>query len=321
MNIESLYYFAELAKDLHITRTAERIHISQQTLSNHIIRLEEYYGVKLLNRHPKLSLTYAGSFVLRYAQQLIRENENLQDILADIKHSKRGLIYFGASILRSNACLPYILPIFTTKYPLIELELKEATTTVLEKLVLDGDLDLAIALSQSENPNLVKQHMMRDQVYLCITDSLLKKTFHEDSEKIKKKSLQGANLADFAQLPFCILQNRLGETIQNIFKDAGITPITYMTSQYIQIATAVGASGVAVFFATRASLINQKENFTEPVNAFPLIVKGTPFVQNLQVIYHKDRYLSKACLYFKDLLLQYGKKIESMNIEELTAIK
>ena len=60
MNIDSLYYFAELAKDLHITRTAERIHISQQTLSNHIIRLEEYYGVKLLNRHPKLSLTYAG---------------------------------------------------------------------------------------------------------------------------------------------------------------------------------------------------------------------------------------------------------------------
>ena len=46
MDTLSLYYFSELAKDLHITRTANRLFISQQTLSNHIMRLEEYYGVK-----------------------------------------------------------------------------------------------------------------------------------------------------------------------------------------------------------------------------------------------------------------------------------
>ena len=57
MDTLSLYYFSELAKDLHITRTANRLFISQQTLSNHIMRLEEYYGVKLLNRKPSLSLT------------------------------------------------------------------------------------------------------------------------------------------------------------------------------------------------------------------------------------------------------------------------
>ncbi len=318
MNIESLYYFSELAKDLHITRTAERIHISQQTLSNHIMRLEEYYGVKLLNRHPKLSLTYAGEFVLRYAQQLIRNNENLQDILADIKHAKRGLIAFGASTLRMNSCLPYILPIFTEKYPLVEVDLTEATTDILEKIILAGDLDLAISLSHKNNSNLIKQHMMRDQVYLCITDSLLKKTFHHESEKIKKKSLQGANLVDFAQLSFCILKNHLGQTIQNCFRDAGFIPKKYMTSQYIQIATAIGSKGVAAFFATRTSLINQKDNFIEPVNAFPLVGKDGPIIQDVQLIQHKDRYLTKPCLYFKELLLQYGEEIESLDIEELT---
>ena len=40
MDTLSLYYFSELAKDLHITRTANRLFISQQTLSNHIMRLE-----------------------------------------------------------------------------------------------------------------------------------------------------------------------------------------------------------------------------------------------------------------------------------------
>ena len=36
MDLTSLYYFSELAKDLHMTRTANRLFISQQTLSNHI---------------------------------------------------------------------------------------------------------------------------------------------------------------------------------------------------------------------------------------------------------------------------------------------
>ena len=56
MDIISLYYFKEVAKDLHITKTANRLYISQQTLSNHIQRLEEYFGAQLLNRKPKLSL-------------------------------------------------------------------------------------------------------------------------------------------------------------------------------------------------------------------------------------------------------------------------
>ena len=62
MELNSLYYFTELAKDLHVTRTAERLYISQQTLSNHIARLEEHYGAKLFYRKPIFSLTpFSGS--------------------------------------------------------------------------------------------------------------------------------------------------------------------------------------------------------------------------------------------------------------------
>ena len=59
MDLISLYYFQELSKDLNMTKTAERLYISQQTLSNHIQRLEQYYGTKLFYRKPSLSLTPA----------------------------------------------------------------------------------------------------------------------------------------------------------------------------------------------------------------------------------------------------------------------
>ena len=52
MDTVSLIYFSEAAKDLNFTKTAQRLFISQQTLSNHIARLEEAYQVKLFERPP-----------------------------------------------------------------------------------------------------------------------------------------------------------------------------------------------------------------------------------------------------------------------------
>ena len=52
MDLISLHYFQELSKDLNMTKTAERLYISQQTLSNHIQRLEQYYNAPLFYRKP-----------------------------------------------------------------------------------------------------------------------------------------------------------------------------------------------------------------------------------------------------------------------------
>ena len=115
MDLTSLYYFSELAKDLHMTRTANRLFISQQTLSNHIQRLEDYYGTKLLHRKPALSLTTAGEFVLGFAEVIKKEEVNLKDILSDVAQQERGVLRFGASSLRLNTCLPAILPQFSAR--------------------------------------------------------------------------------------------------------------------------------------------------------------------------------------------------------------
>ena len=108
MDLLSLRYFVEVAKDLHITRTANRLYISQQSLSNHIQRLEKHYGVQLLKRKPTLQLTLAGEELLRFAEAMIQENANLTDRLFDIQQGERALLRFGASPGRLNVCLPII---------------------------------------------------------------------------------------------------------------------------------------------------------------------------------------------------------------------
>ena len=60
MNFSSMDYFVMVARERSFSRAAERLHITQQTLSAHIAKLEGELGTKLLVRNIPLELTYAG---------------------------------------------------------------------------------------------------------------------------------------------------------------------------------------------------------------------------------------------------------------------
>lgn len=268
MDITSLYYFSELAKDLHMTRTANRLFISQQTLSNHIQRLEEYYGTKLFHRKPALSLTTAGEFVLSFADVVNKEQVNLKDILSDIAQQERGILRFGASALRLNMCLPAVLPEFSARYPNVELRITDTVTVRLEPLVLDGSLDFAVTLNGEEHPKLVTQQLMDDQVYLCVADSLLQRFYGQTAQHLKEQAVHGANVKDFSRLPFCIFDNRMGRQINQCFEAANITPRAYITSTYTQVGTTVCFQRLAACFLSQMSLVSQ-QNDIPPTTSLP----------------------------------------------------
>lgn len=321
MDLTSLYYFSELAKDLHITRTANRLFISQQTLSNHLLRLEEYYGVRLLCRKPSLSLTYAGEYVLSFADTILREETNLKDILADIQHQERGMILFGASTLRMSACLPNVLPDFSARYPNVEVRITDTSSRQLEQGILNGDLDLAIVVSVGEDPMVNKTRLMYDQIYLCVTDALLEQYYGDAMEELKKRARKGADIKDFSLLPFCMLNNRMGQNIQKCFDDAGVIPRIYTTSTYIQIGTSIGLKGLAACFATRTSLINQQGLISDGINIFPLCRGQEPVLQQISIIHHKDRYLCSYNRYFLELVTAYFRKMEQLPIEQVVHLQ
>lgn len=317
MDLTSLYYFSELAKDLHMTRTANRLFISQQTLSNHILRLEEHFGVKLLHRKPNLSLTCAGEFVLSFAQEVTKEYANLKDILTDIEQQERGTISFGASSMRTNTCLPHVLPEFSRKYPHVELRLTDAISSKLEPMVLDGKLDFAIILSGDPNPKLVDHHLLNDQVYLCVADELLRQYYGAETQELKEKAIRGADITDFARLPFCMHSNRLGYKLMECFVEGNVTPKTYLTSEDTRITTSVCFQGIAACFATQMRLINRSDDIPDNVNIFPVHHHGEPLVQRLSLIRRKDRYLPHYSKDFLDGLFRYFIDVEHIHMDRM----
>lgn len=152
MNLLSLYYFVELAKELHVTNTAQKLYISQQNLSQHIQRLEQYYGVPLFHRKPKLALTYAGEQLYAVAVKILAEEHEFQNRLADISEKSIGNLKLGIPSYRGQICLPEILPRFYAKWPNIKIELCNESSNKMEERLYNGELDIFIGVMYQDNP-------------------------------------------------------------------------------------------------------------------------------------------------------------------------
>ena len=106
VNLKSLAYFVEVAKDLSITGAAQRLYLSQQALSLQIQKLERYYGVTLFERQPRFRLTSAGELLLEGAQKILRENDAIVNSLAEISESHAGTLRIGIPAYRAAECFP-----------------------------------------------------------------------------------------------------------------------------------------------------------------------------------------------------------------------
>ena len=121
MNFQHLKYFLMVAEELNITRAAERLYISQQSLSNHISNMERELDVKLFTRSPKLSLTYAGELLVSTATQILDQYSQYLSKVGDINRQYLGVLRVGISHTCGLALLPDVLPKFRQEFPIVSL--------------------------------------------------------------------------------------------------------------------------------------------------------------------------------------------------------
>lgn len=305
MELESLYYFMETARDLHITRTAGRLHISQQTLSNHIARLEEYYGAKLFYRYPTLQLTGAGKDVLNFAQRVHQEEINLRAVLTDTLQSDTGEITISASSPRFNYYLPNVLEKFSAEYPNVTIDLIDRTSDDSEVLVQKNQVDFAVTVdTEARKLKVNVKASCEDPVYFCVSDKLLRKYYGDDMYALREKSINGADLADFSRLPFLIVSplGRMGRRIAHCFSDAGYEPKIYLKAGYTTIMAPLCNAALAGCFTSHMNLARWHYQMSDDVNIFPLYFRGNPVLLKICVIYSRQRYLNHHCRRFINLL-------------------
>ncbi|MCI8304128.1 MAG: LysR family transcriptional regulator [Lawsonibacter sp.] len=231
-SLTSLKYFSVAAEELNFTRAAKRLFISQQALSTHISKLEEYYDVKLFDRGAPLTLTDAGLALQRYAKEILRSVDNYASELQDIKNFRQGHLNICIPVTRGTIMLPPLLSAFHQLFPQIDLCLTEKVASAGQLTELhNGVADLYIGYRPKKPEEFVILPLFQERFVILVPNHLLKTHFPTDPQTLIRK--EPLSLKHFAGLPFVIQtpETTNGEVFQTLCRNEGITPNVVVSTQ------------------------------------------------------------------------------------------
>jgi DNA-binding transcriptional LysR family regulator len=146
MELRALRYFVELVKQQSFTVAAERMHVTQPTISKMIKALELEVGSPLLLRDSRqLMLTDVGDIVYRRGLDVLAAHAELQAELGELGALLRGSLTIGIPPMGGPLFTP-IVATFRKRYPNIELKLFEQGSKAIEAAILNGELELGVVL-------------------------------------------------------------------------------------------------------------------------------------------------------------------------------
>ncbi len=146
MQLRHIRYLLAVAEHGNFTRAAQALHVSQPTLSQQIIQLEQTLGVVLLDRSGRtVKTTDAGSVYIEHARRALLELESGRRAILDVQELERGELRLATTPTFTAYLVGPLLTQFQTQYPGITVRLKEMSLDTISAAVAADEVDLGIA--------------------------------------------------------------------------------------------------------------------------------------------------------------------------------
>jgi LysR family hydrogen peroxide-inducible transcriptional activator len=191
MNLKDLKYLVALADTGHFGRAAQRTFVSQPTLSAQLKKLEEYLGVKLVERHPKnVQLTEVGKEVVARARRMLNEGDEIVALARNNTDPLSGKLKVALIPTIGPYLLPRVMQKLRKALPQLGLMLYEHQTKELLKRLRDGEIDLGILALPVDQEGLESRRLYREEFTVALPSDhpLVQKS------SIKANDLKGQTL-------------------------------------------------------------------------------------------------------------------------------
>ncbi len=145
-----------VAEDGHLTRAAERLHISQPAVSAHIKALEQLLDVKLFERTATgMVLTAAGSLVVERAHAVLAAADDLRRSAAELKGDLIGVLRVGSVSDPQSNRVGDLLACAVRRYPKLQIELHHAVSGAALQAVHERTLDATFYFGEAPGSEFV----------------------------------------------------------------------------------------------------------------------------------------------------------------------
>ena len=239
MELRHLHYFIAVAEELHFSRAAERLCISQPPLSQQIRSLEEELGVKLFERTKRhVQLTEAGKVFLERSYLVLAQLEQAIAVTQQIGRGEVGQLAIGFVDSATYTVLPEILRVFREQFPAVKLRLHEMTTAQQIQALHHKQIDVGIVRSAISESGLSVECLLHESLVLALPET------HPFSAQTQ------LSLSTLADEFFILFPARMGpvfyEQIIHSCQQAGFRP--KVAQEAVQMQTIVGlvAAGLGI---------------------------------------------------------------------------
>lgn len=169
MELRHLRYFVALAEQLNFTQAAEKVHVTQSTLSHQIKQLEDELGCRLFTREGRrVYLTDQGETFLDSARNALLEVENGIKALRDTTTASTGCLRVGATYTFNMHIIPKCIALFHERYPSVLVEIVEMASEHIAQRLLDGGLDFGVTYQPENTSELMFEPLYNENMVLVV---------------------------------------------------------------------------------------------------------------------------------------------------------
>jgi LysR family hydrogen peroxide-inducible transcriptional activator len=239
MELHQLRYFCAVAEAGSFSRAAEQSHVSQPSLSQQIMKLEDELGARLFDRLGRsVRLTETGQTFLPRARAVLRELEAARGDVVEQKLSIGGSVTIGVIPTVAPYFLPQRLTRFSRKHPQVQLTVVEEITPALLELLRASKADLAILALPIRGHEFESFPLLVEPLFAALP---------QGHKLAKRRSL---SLKDLRSQPFLLLRDG------HCFRDTAVAAcdrarlhpqIIFESGQFSSLLSMVGAGmGVSI---------------------------------------------------------------------------
>lgn len=275
MTIQNLSTFLEVTKDMNLSKTAERLFTTQQSLSGHIRRLEKHYGVELFNRAPRLTLTNAGKLLLTEAHLIVDAENRLCEAFYTQKRVQKRIINVALSIDRLSPFIRDVLNTMANKMPDVTVNVINYAEYWGQPLLSNGTADFVITDMYTDDNMLTSEKLIDNYPCLVVSKHLLCSLASEPAEAFLEKICNGIELNDIPkQLTMACVSRCAGMHSVNMLNELSELPRIYIDPSANSLRTELCASGKAGLIVTKLFFDSNPNLKKDDILCIPLMLNS-----------------------------------------------
>ncbi|MCC0640594.1 MULTISPECIES: LysR family transcriptional regulator [unclassified Clostridioides] len=292
MELKHLNTFLTLSKIKNFTRTAEHLNYAQSNITAHIQQLEKELDVHLFERIGKsVELTREGEKLVPYAEKMLLLSSDIKKMYKE--KDNYGRIVIGASESICIFKLPEIIKVYKEKYPDVDLFIKTLDSSDFVPLLADNTIDIAFILDLPINDKSTIS-VLKNEEPICIL------SVPETKLALKEK----VYIQDFKNVPFILTVKSCcyRSLFEKELSESSIVPKIVLETGSIQVIKQTVLSGLGLCLLPELAV--EKELKKHELVKIPYTTDYNIFSQ---LIYHKDKWLSKNfCDFISIVKKTYG---------------